>query len=71
MAKDRWNQGTPNIGDSFHPDFISPWNSNTRKGHGDYKDIATIPTSRIPETFAGEMDGDAQTTFTGGKGKKR
>lgn len=66
---DRWNQGKPSLGDSFNPGFVSPWNSNTRKGHGDYQDIATIPSTKIPGTFAEEMDGDAQTTWTGGKGK--
>jgi len=70
MAKDRWNQGRPSLGDSFAEGFVSPWNSNTRKGHGDYNDIATIPSSPKPATMAGEMDGDDQTTFTCGRGKK-
>jgi hypothetical protein len=67
---DRWNLGRPDIGAGFDPGFVSPWNDSVRGGFGDLDRIATIPTSRIPESFAGEMDGDAQTTFSG-RGKKR
>ena len=70
MASDRWNQGKPSLGDSFDPGFVSPWNSNTRKGFGDYEEIATIPTSPKPNTMAGQMDGAENETFTGGRGKK-
>lgn len=66
---DRWNQGKPSLGDSFDPGFISPWNENVRKFSG-FETLETIPSSLIPGTMAEQMDGDQQTTFTGG-GKRR
>jgi hypothetical protein len=66
---DRFNLGKPARGEAFHPGFVSPWNAGTLDHDG--AEIGLMPTSSIPETFAGEMDGDAQTTFTGGGKAKR
>jgi hypothetical protein len=71
MAKDRWNQGKPSLGDAFDPGFISPWDAGTRKGHGDYEDIATIPMNVPPDTMAGQMDGDQNVTAAAGRGSRK
>lgn len=68
MAGDRWNQGKPARGEAFNPGFVSPWNSGSLDHNG--AEVGLMPFSSIPDTFAGEMDGDAQTN-AGGGGKAR
>lgn len=68
--KNRWNMGTPDIGASFDDGFVSPWNSNTRN-FSDFETIATIPSTSKPATMAGQMDGDENTTFSSGGGRRR
>jgi len=69
MAKDRWNQGKPSLGDAFDPGFVSPLGVKT--GHGDAEDLATIPFNTPPATMEGQMDGDEHTTAGSKRGKKR
>lgn len=72
MAKSRWDMGKPSLGDAFDPGFISPWDAGTRKGHGDYEDICTIPmTSPGTMIAADEMDGDASVTAAAGGSRKK
>ena len=67
MPKDRWNDGKAESGIDFHPGFISPWNSNTRK-FSEYEEIQTNPAAKHPATMAEQLDGDADTNW--GTGKK-
>jgi len=67
---DRWNVGKPEIGASFHPGFVSPWNDNVREW-ADFERIQTIPETMRPATMEGQMDGDQNIGFGGGGGGGR
>jgi len=69
MADNRWDKGKPEVGQSFHPGFISPWNANVRN-FSDFETLQTNPETTPPATMAGQMDGDENTSFGGGEGRR-
>jgi hypothetical protein len=70
MAKNRWDMGKPELGAGFDEGFISPWNDNVRD-FSDFAKLETIPAGgNMPSTMAEQMDGDQNTTFSGG-GRRR
>ena len=67
MASNRWDMGKPSTGDMFDSGFINAWEV---REHGDYETMHTIPFNTPPDTMAGQMDGDQNTTAGGGRKKK-
>lgn len=68
MASNRWDLGKPNVGDMFDLGFITPWNV---RNFSDYDEMQTIPFNTPPDSMAGQMDGDQNTTAGSRGGKKR